>query len=599
VSFDAVAFQILWSRVVSIADEMAATLVKTAFSHVVRDNHDYSCAVYDLQGRMLAQSTQCTPGHIGAMPQLVKAMLAECPVETLRDGDVLITNDPWVGAGHTPDIFLATPVFRRERLIGFAVNSAHHIDIGGRLAAPEAREVYEEGLIIPISHLKRAGAMNDELLRLIRRNVRMADKVVGDLRAQIAANHIGAVRVNEFLDETGLEDLGALASQIIGFTADAMRRAIGDLPDGVYLGEASAEEGVSFTVKVRLHVEGERLTADFTGTSGQVEAAINSVWNMTYAYTLFPIKCALHPHIPNNEGCAEPISLIVPEGSILNATFPAACMWRTFVGLLRHRGDLFCAGAGGAEQGDGARREPTRSGSASSAAATTTDGLFVIHLNAQGGQGARATRDGVSTVVFPPNVMNTPIELLEGDTTLLCERKALRPDSGGPGRFRGGVAQELVIRNRGSYPVFASLIGGRLGRGAEGLFGGGSGAPGRLRVDGETLPSSRQVVIPPGGRVEPDFAWRGRVWRSAGARSGRRRRGRPARPRHTRASRDRLRGSGAMTVLVRKADWVVAWDGGRHVYRRGVDVAFDTRFALSARATRALPTRSSTAEAAW
>lgn len=500
-SFDSVAFQILWSRVVSIADEMAATLVKTAFSHVVRDNHDYSCAVYDLQGRMLAQSTHCTPGHIGAMPRLVRSMLAQFPAETLCDGDVLITNDPWVGAGHTPDIFLATPVFRRERLVGFAVNSAHHIDIGGRLAAPEAREVFEEGLIIPISHLKRAGAMNEELLRLIRRNVRMADKVVGDLRAQIAANHIGAVRVLEFLDETGLEDLGAVASQIIGFTANAMRRAIAELPDGVYLGEASAEEGVPFVVKVRLHVEGERLTADFTGTSGQVEAAINSVWNMTYAYTLFPIKCALHPHIPNNEGCAEPISLVVPEGSILNATFPAACMWRTssvyyaieaiFSALAQAAPDKVMAPSG------------TYPLWLSIFSGRHDDGRpFVIHLNAQGGQGARATRDGVSTVVFPPNVMNTPIELLEGDTTLLCERKALRPDSGGPGRFRGGVAQELVIRNQGSHPVLASLIGGRLGRGADGLFGGGAGAPGRLRLDGETLSSSRQVVIPPGGRVE-------------------------------------------------------------------------------------------------
>lgn len=500
-SFSQIDFQILWSRVVSIADEMAATLVKTAFSHVVRDNHDYSCAIYDGRGRMLAQSTHCTPGHIGAMPNLVKTILRQYPAETLADGDVLITNDPWIGAGHTPDIFLVTPVFRGSSLVGFAVNSAHHVDIGGRLAAPEAREVYEEGVIIPVSRLKRAGEMNDELMRLIRRNVRMADKVIGDLRAQIAANHVGAARIVEFLDDTGLDDLEALSGQIINFTATAMRRAIAALPDGVYHGEARAEEGVSFTIKVCLTIAGDRLTADFAGTSPQVEAAINSVWNMTYAYTLFPIKCALHPHIPNNEGCAEPIELIVPEGSILNATFPAACMWRTssvyyaieaiFAALSQAAPDKVMAPSG------------TYPLWLSIFSGRHDDGRpFVIHLNAQGGQGARATLDGVSTVVFPPNVMNTPVELLEGDSTLFCERKSLRPDSGGPGRFRGGAAQELVIRNRGRHPVLASLIGGRLGEGAAGLFGGKSGAPGRLRLNGEILPASRQAVIPPGGWIE-------------------------------------------------------------------------------------------------
>jgi N-methylhydantoinase B len=500
-----IGFQILWSRIVNIADEMAITLVRTAFSHVVRENQDYGCGLYDASGRMLAQSTQCTPGHIGAMPIVVQKMLERFPVGNLRQGDVLITNDPWLGAGHTPDFFLTTPIFRDETLLGFAVNCAHHIDVGGRMGAPDARQVYEEGLIVPIMKFHSGGEANQDLLNLIERNVRMPEKVIGDLRAQVAANAVAARRLVALADEWNLESLDELASDIINFTEKAMRAAIAEVPSGVYEAVTPirdvTEDGSEITIKVKVTVEGSDVSVDFTGTSPQVSLPVNSVYNMTYAYTLFPLKCALHPHIPNNEGCARPIRLTVPEGCVLNAQFPAACMWRTstvysaleaiFEALSRAIPEKLMAPSGTYPLWGSIFRGEHDDGRP-----------FVAHFNAQGGQGARYGKDGVATTVFPPNVMNTPVEMLEAETPLVCEVKALIPDSGGAGRQRGGNGQRVAMRNRGRSPIVASIIGGRLGEGARGLAGAKPGSPGAIHLNCEKLPRSRQIVLQPGDVVE-------------------------------------------------------------------------------------------------
>jgi len=485
--FDPITFQVLWGRLVSIADEIATTLVKTAFSHVVRDNHDYSCALYDAEGRMLAQSTQCTPGQIGAMPRLMRDVLAAHPPETLAPGDVLITNDPWLGSGHTPDVYVCTPIFRGDRLVGFAVNSAHHIDIGGRLSAPDAREVFEEGLIIPITRLYARGEPNEDLFRLIARNCRLADKVIGDLRAQLAANHVGARRFVEMLEERRLDGLSDLARQIIDHTEASMRAAIAQAPDGVYGHAVTLERPDPYGEPIRLvaqvEIRGDEVHVDFTGTSPQVDLPINSVWNITYAYTVFPIKCALHPHVPNNEGCFRPVRLTVPEGTCLNPRFPAAVRFRT--SLVYYAVEVIFGAL--------AKAIPDRVMAPSGTyplwlpvfAGAADDGRpFVFHYNAQGGTGARRDRDGVSTLVFPPNVANTPTELLEIEAPLLCERKTLVPDSGGPGRFRGGLGQEIVIRNLARQPVVTSVVGGRYHEGAPGLEGGRAGGTGELSVGG-------------------------------------------------------------------------------------------------------------------
>lgn len=507
--FDPITFQVLWSRIVSIADEVAATLVKTAFSHVVRDNHDYSCGLYDAEGRMLAQSTQCTPGQIGAMPRVMKDFLARYPAATLAPGDVLITNDPWFGSGHTPDVFVAAPVFWRERLVGFAVNSAHHIDFGGRLSAPDARDVYEEGLILPIAKLYAAGRANDDLFELIARNVRLPDKVIGDLRAQIAANWVGARRLVELMDERGLPNLTELTGQILDHTEAAMRAAIREAPDGVYAHTVTLErpdtEGRPIRVVAQVEIAGDEVHVDFTGTTRQVALPINAVTNITYAYTVFPIKCALHPHIPANEGCFRPVRMTVPEGTCLNPRYPAPVRFRTslvyyvveaiFGALARAIPEKVMAPSG---------TYPLWLGNFAGA---FDDGRpFVLHFNAQGGTGARRDRDGVSTLVFPPNVASTPVELLEVESPLLCERKALVPDSGGPGCHRGGLGQEVTIVNVSQGPVVASVIGGRFHEGAPGLDGGGAGGTGEISVNaGPPLGASAQVLLASGDRVRMRF----------------------------------------------------------------------------------------------
>jgi N-methylhydantoinase B len=497
--FDPITFQVLWSRLNTIADEVATTLVKTAFSHVVRDNHDYACALYDAEGRMLAQAAQCTPGQLGAMPLVVRDFLKAYPAETLAPGDVLITNDPWLGCGHTPDIYIATPIFRDERLVGFSVNSAHHIDVGGRMSAPEAREVYEEGIILPICKLFSRGVPNDDLFRILRRNVRLADKVLGDIRAQLAANHAGARGIVELLEERRLDTLSDLAEQIIAHTEASMRAAIAEVPDGTYAHEVELEEagraGQPIRIQVRVEVKGDEVAVDFTGTSAQVDRPINSVYNITYAYTVFPLKCALHPHIPNNEGCFGPVRLTVPEGSVLTPRFPAACLWRTSL-VYYVVEPIFGALAQAIPH-----RVLAPSGTYPLAleifAGAFDDGRpFVVHYNFQGGQGARHDRDGLSTMVFPANVASTPTELLETEAPLLCERKVLLQDSGGPGRYRGGCGQEAVIRSLARQHVVVSVVGGRFRRGAEGLHGGRAGATGQVLVnDREPLTQSRQLLL--------------------------------------------------------------------------------------------------------
>jgi N-methylhydantoinase B len=503
--FDPITFQVLWSRLISIADEVSATLVKTAFSHVVRDNHDYSIGLYDAAGRMPAQSTQCTPGQIGAMPKVMKDFLKRYPADTLVPGDILITNDPWFGSGHTPDVFVAAPAFRGTRLVGFAVNSAHHIDFGGRLSAPDARDVYEEGLIIPIMKLYAAGQPNADLFDMIARNVRMPDKVIGDLRAQIAANWVGTRRLVELMDERGLEDLTGLTGQILDHTEAAMRAAIAEAPDGVYRHEVTLErpdpDGKPIRIVARVEIAGDSVHVDFTGTTEQVALPINAVTNITYAYTVFPIKCALHPHIPANEGCFRPVRMTVPEGTCLNPRFPAAVRFRT--SLVYYVVEAIFGALAQAIPNKVMAPSGTYPLWLVNLAGQFDDGApFVMHFNAQGGTGARRDRDGVSTLVFPPNVANTPVELLEVEAPLLCEGKALVPDSGGPGRHRGGLGQEIVIRNVSRAPVVASVIGGRFHEGAPGLEGGARGGTGFIAVnDGAPLGKSSQVMLAHGDRI--------------------------------------------------------------------------------------------------
>ena len=504
-ALDTIRHQVLWSRLTAIADEIATTLVRTAFSLVVRDNQDYACALYDARGEMLAQSTQCTPGQAGSTPSVLRDLLATYPPESLVEGDVLISNDPWIGAGHAPDVFIATPVFRRGALVGFTCTCAHHADMGGRLGATDAREVYEEGLIIPVTKLFSAGVENEPLVRLIRRNVRMADKVMGDIRAQMAANRVGAAGLVRMMDEFGLDSLEPVADKVAAHSEAAFRAAIARLPQGETRAEALHEltddAGDRIRICLTLTVREDRVVLDFAGTTPQVFKPINAVLNITRAYCVFPFIATLCPELPMNAGAFRPVELKVPEGSVLNPTYPAPGMYRSLLSyfvveaimsaLHRIAPEMAMAPSGTYPlwiqkfAGHDAGGRP-----------------FVTHYNAQGGQGAFADRDGNTAVVFPGNIASTSTELFEHDGPFLVERRMLVPDSGGPGRHRGGLGQETVLRSLSPTPINAALSGGRLVVPAAGMAGGSPGGLGRISVnDGPPFDKAGRVELKAGDRV--------------------------------------------------------------------------------------------------
>ena len=499
-SFGPIALQVLWSRAINIADEMAAALVKTAFSSVVRDNHDFAVAIYDAEGHLVAQANQSTPGQLYCMQRVMRDLLEYYPSGTLAPGDVIIANDPWLGAGHTPDIFIATPAFRDGILVGFGVTCAHHTDIGGRLAAPDAREVYEEGIIIPITKLYDRGEPNEFVFRLIERNVRVPEQILGDLRAQVAANNLGCSRLCDFLDDTGLGQIGDLTAAVVAQTEKNMREAIAGLPDGRHESilelEREDTEGRRLVIKLALEIRGDEIFIDYSGTSPQVDLPINSVFNMTCAYTVFSVKCALNPHIPNNQGTSAPIHISAPEGSVLNPRFPAACMHRST--LIFNVVQIIFDALGELVPEKIMAPSGTFPLWIERFGGTHNDGRpFVSAFNAQGGQGARFDKDGVATTVFPANVSSTSVELFEVEAPMMCESKSLITDSGGPGRQRGGIAQRVVLRNLSLKPVTASLSGGRFHIPAPGFDGGGTGGLGSIQVnDNAPLPHPQQVLMP-------------------------------------------------------------------------------------------------------
>lgn len=497
--------QVIWSRLLSIADEIAITLERTAFSLIVRDNQDYACALYDASGVMLAQSTQCTPGQAGSTPTVMSEMLSYYPAESLTEGDILICNDPWVGAGHAPDVFVATPFFYRGKLVGFACTCAHHSDMGGRLGATDATEVYEEGVIIPVSKLYRAGEKNDELYRLIARNVRMSEKVLGDIAAQIAANRVGGKGICQLLEDFALDDLSDLARLIPERTEAMFRKALARLPEGraeaVAHHELRGPDGERLKLQVAVEISSGGVSLDFTGTSPQVAMPVNAVLNITRSYCVFPFIATLCPDLPMNAGAFRPISVQVPQGTILNPTFPAPGMYRSILSyftvevlmsaIYKIAPDLAMAPSG---------TYPLWTEKFSGVAPDGRE--FLSHYNSQGGQGAFVDRDGASAVVFPGNIATTSVELFEIEAPFRILSRELRTDSGGAGKFRGGLGQETVMECLNDSDVQVAFSGGRLQEPAQGRAEGQPGALGRIQIcDDAPFARSGRGIMRKGDRV--------------------------------------------------------------------------------------------------
>ena len=502
---DPVVLQVIWQRLISVTNEQAAALIRTAFTPIVRDAEDLSAAVFDRFGHMIAQSVTGTPGHINSMATGMKHFLAAYPAETLSPGDVLITNDPWFTSGHLNDLTVATPVFRDTTLVGFFANTCHALDIGGRPFSADANDVYEEGLYIPILKLYAAGEPNDVLFKMIQSNVRAPVPVLGDVHAQVACNDVGARSLLTLMEEFRLDSLDAVGAAIIQRSEDAMRRAIAALPDGEYSSETWAD-GFDRPIRIstRVVVAGETVTVDYTGTSPRDPRGINVPLNYTEAYTTFAIKAAISPEVPNNAGSFRPIRVVAPSGCILNAQPPAPVGARAIVGHFLP-GAIFRAL--GAECGARAMAAGADSVCLITVHGETGQANFTYTFFCLGGMGARAMKDGLSTTGFPSGVAGTSVEVTENLAPVLVYRRELREDSGGAGAYRGGLGQviDIGVRTGRTYGLAATADRTRFA--AEGVAEGCPGARARTALDtGEELNLKSTQRVPPDRRVIMELA---------------------------------------------------------------------------------------------
>jgi len=500
---DSITLEVIWSRLISIVDEMAITLKRMSFSTIVREANDFACVLFNERGESIAQSSLSIPSFIGCLPRTIKLMLERFPPEALAEGDVLITNDPWIGAGHLPDIVVVAPIHRSGKLIGFSGSIAHASDVGGRLWSADAGELFEEGIRIPVMKLYRCGEPNQDLLEMILANVRVPEQVLGDISAQVIANEMIVKRLDELLTEYEQEDLEELSQEVIRRSEQAMRNEIERISDGTYRHTVHADGFESpVTICCTLTVEGSDLRVDYAGSSSQSRRGINVVPNYTFSFTMYAVKCALLPHIPNNEGCFRPVDVCAPEGTIFNPRFPAAVGARHIIG---HYIPYAVFGALARVIPERVIADSGTSGYPYFGGTDERGRKFTQFLPTAGGLGARHDKDGENCLYFPSNVSNVPVEVVEAMTPLQIDRKEFATDSGGPGKFRGGCGQEFVIRIKDGAdipPLTMSMITERTIFPANGIAG---GKPGCTRVtvlnDGETPHPKLQVPFPPGTRI--------------------------------------------------------------------------------------------------
>ncbi len=488
-TFDPITLEILWRRLISIVDEADSSVARTAFSSLLRDAHDYTCMFTDRKGRELAQGSFATPGQSGAMALGIKNLVKKYPLEYYSPGDVFITNDPWALAGHLNDVCVMSPVFYNEQLVAFTACVFHHSDIGGRVAS-DNHDVFEEGLFIPLVKLYDKGVLNESVLDMIRWNVRTADEVIGDIRSQIAANHVCAEKVRQMLKESDLENLDDLADQIIGLTEKSMREEIEKIPDGIYLAKGTIEQtkgSNDIIIEAKVEIKGSDIIVDLDGSSPQVNWGGNVVFNFTFAYVFMAVKSMFAPDIPNNDGCARPIQLTAPEGTVVNCKFPAAVAARMGVGhflteviyraLANALPGKVIAASGGTPAAMNVFYGKRKDGKP-----------WHSVIIRGGGMGAGKNNDGNYVYIFPANGANTPVEIFESDTPLIVEKRELLVDSGGPGRMKGGLGKREVFRIPDDEyapipPVNLGIQAGRYTYPAEGLFDGKPGTKAQFLVN--------------------------------------------------------------------------------------------------------------------
>ncbi len=487
-AFDPVSLEIMWSRLLNIAEEMWTTTLRTAVSTIIASANDFGCEVLDVEGRSIAHAYRSMPVFNMTMPNVTKAILKKYPPDMIVPGDVYLTNDPWLCAGHLPDIAIVTPIFYQERFVGFVGNIANTSDIGGSLDPKNVRDSYEEGIFFPICKLYDAGQPQELVFDMFRWNVRAPDMVLTDIEAQVTANEVGVRRLVDFLHEYRLDDLTGLSQTIRSRSGSAMRRAIQGLPDGTYTNEVYTDGmGTPLKIAVNITVSGDEMQVDYTGSSPQVEwGGINCTMIYSRGHTYYPLACLLIPDVPVNEGCFEPIAVSAPEGSIINCTFPASVGSRVNTGWYIH-GALFGALAevlpDAIQAGNGLMSSLRTYGA-------EADGrVFNAHLFCGGGRGATSTGDGMGLNMFPSSASNVPVEVFELHSPALVVAKELIPDSAGAGKYRGSPGQRLEVSKLPAhpYPLHLYFHPNRLTFAPHGIFGGQEGTKTRVILNDVVL----------------------------------------------------------------------------------------------------------------
>ena len=501
-----VAYQVMWNRLISVVEEQAQALVRTAFSTSVREAGDLSAGIYDTHGQMLAQAVTGTPGHVNAMADAVAHFIRRIGRQNIIEGDVYITTDPWEGTGHLHDITMVTPSFHNGLLVGFFACTAHIVDIGGRGFGADAASVYEEGLYIPIMKFAAGGEVDETLLRIIRGNVREPDQLVGDIYALATCNEIGHRRLIAMMKEFDLEDLDGIAEFILDNSRRATLAQIAKLPRTSATGEMTVDGfAAPITMKVKLTIHEDRIISDFEGTSGLDKKGINCPLVYTKAYACYALKCAIAPEIPNNAASLAPFEISAPVNSIVNAVHPAPVALRHIVGhfvpdTVYDALDKILPGVVPAEgAGCLCNFQVSLRPRTDAPAPKEARRAEVLTFNS-GGSGARPEHDGLNATAFPSGVMTMPVEATEHAGPVIIWRKELRPDSGGAGKQRGGLGQFMEVGAREGHEFDIQAMFDRVDHPARGRRGGQAGAATTIAQDDGTAMNGKGKQFVPHGR---------------------------------------------------------------------------------------------------
>ncbi|MHA7874197.1 hydantoinase B/oxoprolinase family protein [Roseivivax sp.] len=499
-AFDIVAQNVLWNRLVSVCEEQANALMRAAFGAIVREAGDLSAGVFNAEGQMLAQAVTGTPGHVNTMAASVRAMLDRVPPEGLKPGDALVTNDPWLGAGHVFDFVVVTPAWRDGRIVGYLASTSHIVDVGGRGWSAEAGSVFEEGVTFPPMHLRRGRAVNEEFLSIVTANSRVPHEARGDILSLLSCNDTGVRRLLALMEEYALSDLASVSDFIFERSAEGTRQALLRAPEGIYENTIELDGyDAPIRLKARMTVAEGRIEVDLAGSSPAVGRGINCPLTYSAAYAAFGIRALLTPEIPNNAASLAAIRVSAPPGLVVSAERPSPVTARHVIGQALPDLMLGCL-----EQALPCEVLAESSGALWTMSLSGAGETEFTSLNvALGGMGARPGTDGLSTTAFPSGVGAVPVEAAEVAAPLLYHSKEFAPDTGGAGQYRGGLGQEIVIGSRIDEPLSLSAAAfERLSSGPAGRAGGAPGAPGAARItDGTTITDKGIYRIPAGARL--------------------------------------------------------------------------------------------------